>query len=121
MKALKTATTKQNFVIILGILLMFGGLVLTIFGLIGEYGPRNNPFYYGNSALSNAIKLNLVWLGVLFLLLGSLLFALGLSSVAKGEEREKEKEARRKQRLGVIDEDVIVDVETNESTIDNTK
>lgn len=92
-------------------------MVLTILGLIGDYGPNNNPFHSVNTGMATALKfgLTLTWLGVALLLVGALIFALALNVITKSEERSEEKQSRRKQRLEAINTNVVDEIK--DSTI----
>ena len=118
MKFFKGKSNGQIAAFVIGLFLMVSGLLLLIFGLIGDYGPRNNPFTEANTSIASAVKfpLSLTWIGVIAILVGSLTFALSLNFMAKATEREAEKEVRRKQRLEDINQSKVVDVEDITST-----
>lgn len=107
-------TTKQYIAFLIGILFLVVGIVCTVLGLIGDYADSTiaKPFSGASAALVNAFHfgLTLTWLGVFFVLVGALIFALSLSFASKNEDRNNEREARRKQRLEAMENsDVIID------------
>ncbi len=117
MKLFKGRTIGQSAALSIGLLFLFVGLVLTILGLIGDYGPNNNPFQSVNTGMASALKfgLTLTWLGVALLLVGALIFSLALNVITKSEERNEEKQSRRKQRLEAINSNVVDEIK--DSTI----
>ncbi len=107
-------TTKQYIAFLIGILFLVVGIVCTVLGLIGDYADSTiaKPFSGASAALVSAFHfgLTLTWLGVFFVLVGALIFALSLSFASKNEDRNNEREARRKQRLEAMENsDVIID------------
>jgi hypothetical protein len=96
-------TKKQQISMFISITFFISGLVLSILSLYGEYGlSRNNNWVKeGELAVSDFLSLSLTWLqwGSILIILGSLLFSLVLSIAANAEQIQREKSARRAQRL----------------------
>ena len=124
MKLFKGKTVGQVIALSFGLASLFAGLILTVLGLIGDYGPHKNVFKDVSDGMVSALHfgLTLTWLGVFFLLLGALVFALALSFIEKNDEREEEKRTRRKQRLEAIESrPVVSEVKEVNSTVNEEK
>lgn len=90
---------------IIGGILAAGGLVLGIFNLVGYAigGPSaENWVRQAENDLISALKINLDFLGwgLIFIFLGAAVVVIALLKYAKTDLLEKEKAARRQQRLG---------------------
>lgn len=124
MKLFKGKTVGQVIALSFGLASLFAGLILTVLGLIGDYGPHKNVLKDVSDGMVSALHfgLTLTWLGVFFLLLGALVFALALSFIEKNDEREEEKKTRRKQRLEAIESSPVVsEVKEVNSTVNEEK
>jgi hypothetical protein len=99
---LKT-TKKEIIVSALAITIFISGIVLSSLALIGEYIlPRNNNWVLeGETAVAEFLSISLSWLtwGSIFLVLGAILFTINMSVFANAEQIQREKVARRAQRL----------------------
>jgi len=105
---MKTKVTKKEFAwyVIAGIL-VFIGLTLIIFDIIGDnigVGTGDNWIMTAQNAVIEWSKINMDWRawGIIFFLLGSLVIVITLSTFAKGADRLVEKEQRRQARLAAI-------------------
>lgn len=120
---------KQFVWLFLSLIFLLGGLIILVFGLIGDYAPSNigKTFSTASLAISAAFHfgLTLTWLGVFFLLLGGLIFAIVLSISSKTDDRAKEREARRSQRrraLSSADDKIVIDANVvNASLVNDNK
>lgn len=118
-------SAKQWFWFILGILISVNAVTFLTIGLISDYGDlAYNIFEPANSGMIAALGgLDFKWFGVLTFVVGTLIYSLALSSSSKNEDREKEKSARREQRLKAMEEarnqGVVVDF-TASSASENT-
>lgn len=92
---------KQLIWFILGVLIAVLGLVFLVLGLIEDYADIPNSILTSpNAGMIAALGgIDFKWFGVLAFMLGVLIYALALSFASKNADREKEKEARREQRL----------------------
>ena len=119
-------TLGQLFVLVIGASAMLCGLLLIIFGMIGEYVfIPINVFKEANEAISNAVGfgLNLLWIGVIVLLIGSVVVALSLNISSHVEEREKEKKLRKNERILAFKEarkENNITIDTTATVIDST-
>lgn len=100
----KTFTVKQLIWFILSLCLIAFSLTFIVLGLIDD----NTNFYYSpieapNTSMKEMMAgIGFTWFGVITLLLGTIILAFTLSLSSKIEDRYKEKEARRKERLSSI-------------------
>lgn len=102
---LKSFSVKQLIAFIIGVLIAATGLTFLVFGLIEDYGNiRNSIITAPNQGMLNAIKLSFTWFGVITFALGTIIYSLALSFASKNEDRAKEKETRREQRLKAMRE-----------------
>ncbi|HOC81208.1 MAG TPA: hypothetical protein PKK21_04990 [Bacilli bacterium] len=122
MKA-KVTTKEFTWYVIAGIL-VFIGIALIVFDIIGDnirVSANDNWILTAQNAVIEWSKINFDWRawGIIFFLSGSLVAIITLSVFAKGADRLVEKEQRRQARLAAIkengtSEDNIIEVEANE-------
>lgn len=118
-------SAKQWFWFVLGILISVNAITFLTLGLISDYGDlAYDIFESANVGMRTALGgLDFKWFGVLTFVIGTLIYSLALSSSSKNEDREKEKNARREQRLKAMEEarnqGVVVDF-TASSASENT-
>ncbi|MDD3938139.1 MAG: hypothetical protein WCS76_00110 [Bacilli bacterium] len=122
---MKTKVTTKEFTwyVIAGIL-VFIGIALIVFDIIGDnirVSANDNWILTAQNAVIEWSKINFDWRawGIIFFLSGSLVAIITLSVFAKGADRLVEKEQRRQARLAAIkengtSEDNIIEVEANE-------
>lgn len=102
----KSFTPKQAFWFVFGVLVSINAIIFLILGLINDYASiPYSPFKVPNDGMKQALfGIDFKWFGVITLILGTFIYALALSFASKAEDREKEREARREQRLKVMEE-----------------
>lgn len=117
--------TKKEFAwyVVSGIL-VFIGVVLIIFDIIGDnirVSIADNWILTAQNAVIEWSKINMDWRawGIIFFLAGALVAVITLSVFAKGADRIVEKEQRRQARLAAIkenggSEDNVIEVEAKE-------
>ncbi len=117
--------TKKEFAwyVVSGIL-VFIGVVLIIFDIIGDnirVSTADNWILTAQNAVIEWSKINMDWRawGIIFFLAGALVAVITLSVFAKGADRIVEKEQRRQARLAAIkenggSEDNVIEVEAKE-------
>ena len=122
---MKTKVTTKEFTwyVIAGIL-VFIGIALIVFDIIGDnirVSANDNWILTAQNAVIEWSKINFDWRawGIIFFLSGSLVAIITLSVFAKGADRLVEKEQRRQARLAAIkengtSEDNIIEVEAKE-------
>lgn len=100
-KRIKSFTVKQFVFFIIALLIIATAITFLVLGLIDDYANiKNSILTLPNSSMkSKCWGIGFTWFGVIFTGVGSIILAFTLSSAAKLEERENEKQARRKQRL----------------------
>ena len=100
-KKIKNFTIKQLVFLIIALLIIAMSLTFLVLGLIDDYANiKNSILTTPNSSMKTMCwGIGFTWFGVIFTCVGSIILAFVLSSSAKLEERELEKQARRKQRL----------------------
>ncbi len=100
-KKIKSFTVKQLVFFIIALLIIATAITFLVLGLIDDYANiKNSILTRPNSSMkSKCWGIGFTWFGVIFTAVGSIILAFTLSSAAKLEERENEKQARRKQRL----------------------
>ena len=81
-----------------------------------------SPFKVPNDGMIKALGgIDFKWFGVITLILGTFIFTLSLSMASKAEDREKEREARREQRIKAMEEQsksVVLNFEGTSSSIE---
>lgn len=96
-------STRELILSILSITIFISGIVFATLALIGEYLlPRNNNWVVeAESTVSEFLSFSMPWLtwGSIFLVFGALLFTINMSISASAEQIQREKIARRAQRL----------------------
>lgn len=96
-------TTREIILSVISITIFISGIVFASLALIGEYIlPRNNNWVLeAESAVSEFLSFSMPWLtwGSIFLVVGALLFTINMSISANNEQIQREKIARRAQRL----------------------
>ncbi|MDD3099618.1 MAG: hypothetical protein WC411_02250 [Bacilli bacterium] len=122
---MKMNVTKKEFAwyVVSGIL-VFIGVVLIIFDIIGDnirVSAADNWILTAQNAVIEWSKINMDWRawGIIFFLAGALVAVITLSVFAKGADRIVEKEQRRQARLAAIkenggSEDNVIEVEAKE-------
>ena len=100
-KRIKSFTVKQFVFFIIALLIIATAITFLVLGLIDDYANiKNSILTLPNSSMkSKCWGIGFTWFGVIFNGVGSIILAFTLSSAAKLEERENEKQARRKQRI----------------------
>ena len=102
---LKSFSTKQLVWFIFGVLVALTGLAFLICGLIDDYADiKNSILTAPNNGMRNALKLSFTWFGVIVFAAGTIIYSVALSLASKSEDRAKEKETRREQRLKAMKE-----------------
>lgn len=113
-------SVKQLVWFIIGILISINALIFLVLGLITDYASiPGNIISTPNQGMINALGgIDFKWFGVMTFVLGTLIYSLTLSFASKNEDREKEREARREQRLKAMEEqDKGIVLNYEESTI----
>lgn len=113
-------SVKQLVWFIIGILISINALIFLVLGLITDYASiPGNIISTPNQGMINALGgIDFKWFGVMTFVLGTLIYSLVLSFASKNEDREKEREARREQRLKAMEEqDKGIVLNYEESTI----
>jgi drug/metabolite transporter (DMT)-like permease len=122
---MKMNVTKKEFAwyVVAGIL-VFIGVVLIIFDIIGDnirVSTADNWILTAQNAVIEWSKINMDWRawGIIFFLAGALVAVITLSVFAKGADRIVEKEQRRQARLAAIkenggSEDNVIEIEAKE-------
>lgn len=120
-------SAKQWFWFVLGILIAINAVTFLTIGLISDYGDlAYDIFEAANTGMKTALGgLDFKWFGVLTFVVGTLIYSLALSSSSKNEDREKEKNARREQRLKAMEEarnqGVVVDFTSSSASENNPR
>lgn len=120
---LKGFTVKQIVWFIIGALIALNALIFLILGLINDYASLPySPFKVPNDGMIKTLAgIDFKWFGVITLILGTFIFTLSLSMASKAEDREKEREARREQRIKAMEEQsksVVLNFEGTSSSIE---
>ena len=120
---LKGFTVKQIVWFIIGALIALNALIFLILGLINDYASLPySPFKAPNDGMIKTLGgIYFKWFGVITLILGTFIFTLSLSMASKAEDREKEREARREQRIKAMEEQsksVVLNFEGTSSSIE---
>ncbi len=111
----KFLTPKQWVAFIIGILIALNALTFLVIGLVSDYGDlAYDIFESANNGMKASLGgIDFKWFGVITFVIGTLIYSLALSFSSKNDDREKEKEARRQQRLKAMKElqnqNVVVD------------
>ena len=102
----KGFTAKQIFWFVLGVLIALNAIIFLILGLINDYASLPySPFKVPNDGMKEVLfGIDFKWFGVITFILGTFIYALALSMASKAEDREKEREARREQRIRAMEE-----------------
>ena len=119
----KGFTVKQIIWFIIGVLIALNALIFLILGLINDYASLPySPFKVPNDGMIKSLcGIDFKWFGVITLILGTFIFTLSLSMASKAEDREKEREARREQRIKAMEEQsksVVLNFEGTSSSIE---
>ena len=88
--------------IVAGVFLLFG-LSLMVTGIVGEYLPgleKNNPILRAETQLKGWSKLGFMSWGMIFLVVGAIVFVSVLLYYAKKTDIERDRALKRAQRLG---------------------
>lgn len=99
-KFLSSFTIRDFVIFIFGLCVAAFGLILSILGLIDDYTNIYGSILKTPNASMKSLMggVGFTWFGVMCVVFGAILVAITLSISSKGEDREKEKEARRNQR-----------------------
>lgn len=101
----KFFTTKQIVWFVIGSVLFVVGIIFDVFDIIGRslnIQPSKNPLLKADASLRALFgnkPLGFLFFGIVLLLVGTLIIATSLSLASKNEDREKERLARKEQRL----------------------
>lgn len=97
----KSFTVKQLIWFIISVTLIAFGVIFLTLGLIDDYTNfYNSPLTTPNESMQSMMGgIGFTWFGVIVTVIAAIILAFTLSIASKGEDRQKEKEARRRQRL----------------------
>jgi|GEM_PF-2018843 hypothetical protein len=117
----KTFSTKNLIWFFIGSILNLGGFAFIVTSVVGDclnVAPSKNPILLANAALKSFTHTPLgfnAW-GIILLLLGAVIVAIVLSVASQNEDRERERQARRDQRLkqmaDIEKEDAVIQTST---------
>lgn len=112
-------SVKEFIAFIIALILVAFGLTLLILGLIDDYtNIYGSILETPNSSMKTMMGgIGFTWFGLMVLALGVIILAFSLSLASKGEDRIKDKEARRKMRLESLNKEEQVTMESTISTI----
>ncbi len=105
-KSLKLRRGEIALYVIL-ILVALTGLALIICGIVGSHldlTMDDNSIAYTESVLIGATGLGYRWWGTIILVVAAVIAAIALSSFAKKEDRDEERNARRRERMQILTE-----------------
>ena len=113
-KTYKGFTAKQIFWLVFGILVSINAIIFLVLGLITDYANLPGDILEAPDASMKAMMggVGFTWFGVITFIVGTFIYSLALSFSSKSADREKEREARREQRLKAMEEEnkgIVVD------------
>jgi hypothetical protein len=119
-KFFKSFSVKNMVWFVVGLILDLCGLSFLITIIVGgniNVAPSKNLVLLADTALKNLTNsiLGFLYWGIILLLLGALIIALVLSSASRNEDRDRERQLRREQRLKQM-----ADIEKEDITIAST-
>ena len=101
----KSFSTKQTVWFVIGAVLFVTGLTFDVLDIIGRsinVAPSKNPILLGDARLKSFFgnrPLGFIFWGIVLLLIGAIIIAITLSLASRNEDRDKERQARKEQRL----------------------
>ena len=122
-------TVKNTVWFVFGTLFILTGLAFLITIIIGDnlnISPSKNLILIADSALKGLTSntLGFLYWGIILLILGSIFVAIVLSLASRNEDRERERQLRREQRLkqmaDIEKEDVVVASTISDASIHNS-
>jgi len=122
-------TVKNNVWFAFGTLFSLTGLSFLITIIIGDnlnISPSKNLILIADSSLKKLTSntLGFLYWGIILLILGSIIVAIVLSLASRNEDRERERQLRREQRLkqmaDIEKEDVVVASTISDASINNS-
>ena len=122
-------TVKNNVWFAFGTLFSLTGLSFLITIIIGDnlnISPSKNLILIADSSLKKLTSntLGFLYWGIILLILGSIIVAIVLSLASRNEDRERERQLRREQRLkqmaDIEKEDVVVASTISNASINNS-
>ena len=112
-------TIKEFVAFIIALAFIAFGLTLLVLGLIDDYtNIYRSVLETPNTSMKTMMGgIGFTWFGLMVVALGVIILAFSLSLASKGEDRIKDKEARRKMRLESLNKEEQVVVESTISSI----
>lgn len=112
-------TLKEFVAFIIALAFIAFGLTLLVLGLIDDYtNIYGSVLETPNTSMKTMMGgIGFTWFGLMVVALGVIILAFSLSLASKGEDRIKDKEARRKMRLESLNKEEQVVVESTISSI----
>lgn len=112
-------TIKEFVAFIIALAFIAFGLTLLVLGLIDDYtNIYGSVLETPNASMKTMMGgIGFTWFGLMVVALGVIILAFSLSLASKGEDRIKDKEARRKMRLESLNKEEQVAVESTISSI----
>lgn len=112
-------TIKEFVAFIIALTFIAFGLTLLVLGLIDDYtNIYGSVLETPNTSMKTMMGgIGFTWFGLMVVALGVIILAFSLSLASKGEDRIKDKEARRKMRLESLNKEEQVVVESTISSI----
>lgn len=112
-------TIKEFVAFIIALAFIAFGLTLLVLGLIDDYtNIYGSVLETPNTSMKTMMGgIGFTWFGLMVASLGVIILAFSLSLASKGEDRIKDKEARRKMRLESLNKEEQVVVESTISSI----
>lgn len=101
----KSFSTKQVVWFVIGAVLFVAGFIFDILDIIGrsiDVAPSKNSILLADAQLKSFFgnrPLGFTFWGIVLLLLGAIIIAITFSLASKNEDRDKERQARKEQRL----------------------
>ena len=112
-------TIKEFVAFIIALAFIAFGFTLLVWGLIDDYtNIYGSVLETPNTSMKTMMGgIGFTWFGLMVVALGVIILAFSLSLASKGEDRIKDKEARRKMRLESLNKEEQVVVESTISSI----
>ncbi len=101
----KSFSTKQIVWFVIGAVLFVAGFVFDVLDIIGrsiDVAPSKNSLLLGDAKLKEFFgnkPLGFTFWGIVLLLVGAIIISITFSLASKNEDRDKERQARKEQRL----------------------